>query len=222
MVTATPRGGTTYAARMFTAAGLDCAHEHALRNPGPNFDIPHITVVPTLGESSWLGGPWAARLKRFHDVQVICHQTRHPQAAIGSMLTHRWICNDGLAQTAIARYFVPEAFTEPTEIRRIARFWVSWNRLCAEHADVTWQVERLDIDDVAVVADMVGHPIERTRLVIERMWAIPTDANGSKGRTAQVSASDLGATLVDDIETMAADYGYTLDWVADLKPPRWH
>jgi len=64
VVTGSGRSGTTYAARLFTALGVECGHEAVFRVDTSRF----TGFGPYVGDASWLAVPFVASLP--DDVRV--------------------------------------------------------------------------------------------------------------------------------------------------------
>jgi len=167
------RSGTTYFARALQSAGLDFGHETLGADGGIGWNL----IMPK----------WRCQ---WRETDVILHQVREPWAAIASLTTHTdgvWVPVSGMIGG------LPE---DP--VRRAAEYWLRWNRLCAEAAAVTYQVESVE-DETCPVWDALGKRPGDCAFP-------PADTNHR--RHDNIDTACLPKSLVKAVTSLGAEYGY--------------
>ena len=183
-----PRSGTLYAARYFRRHfNLKLGHE--------SFDRDGISAWMMAVEPKELSYPWGY-CKPNANFEYILHQVRHPINAISSLHSiHR-----------VSWAFIEDHidFGSLSELAKRMKFWLEWNKICADRANLTYRVE--DIDDfVPQISSIVG--VE----YIEADEEIDIKTNTRKH--PMVNWSDLEAAdqdLCDQVKRRTDFYGYKL------------
>jgi len=198
VVTGCPRSGTQYAATVFSALGIHCEHEKV------------FGVAQALGEqpvdwdgadadSSFLAVPFLPL-----DDVVVLHQVRHPleftRSIVGMALLSDQRRNKPFP-TAIARH-APEVYGPERPADRAAVMWRIWNTRAEAHADITYQVEALDVALLLRLADLVELDVSEEQ-ASHALDSVPRTVN-TRARNEKVPWRRIEAVTED----LATHYGY--------------
>lgn len=136
LITGTGRSGTTWAANTLTANGVQCdhqqiRHEHVLAG---EYEWP----ADKIGESSYEAVPLLPHLRP--KVEQVVLLARHPVDVAHSWIqqgvfTDEWRNQDDLLQKVLAKH-LPGIDAQPDPASRALWFWLEWNRLALQYADL--------------------------------------------------------------------------------------
>jgi len=180
VVTGTPRSATKYAARLFTALGVQCHHEGTIRPFTPVVDLLRWYARNHSGESSWMA--WTV-LPLFPGPLPVFHTIRDPWAVIDSLANRNSILRDtegfmSEQRDTIAAY-CPRVCQQTTRVDRAAAMVIDWNKAIrrAVGKDVfTYRADRLNVLTVGRMLAHIG--IERTRgEIINALAEVSTQTN---------------------------------------------
>ncbi len=151
VVTAPGRSGTKYTATLLTNAGLNCGHEKVFTGWGPNGRrCPDYSTTEYDGDSCFIAAPF---LEEIGDDLVKVHLIRPPLDQIRSVvglahvadLTRPWVSFLNI-HTGIGQL--------PPGPQRAAAYWLRWNAMIEPHADLTWKLHDIDVNDLGQLATM--------------------------------------------------------------------
>lgn len=138
-VTGSGRCGTTFMSRLLDNAGVKCGHE----------DVFHIGTVTRDEPPAWNGyaaaSSWMAVRHLPLDVPVVL-VTRHPLAVVRSYVEIGYFDHhdaDNPCHEA-SRRICPDMYAESTPQDRALHMWIHWNETALAHAELRFQIERLD------------------------------------------------------------------------------
>ena len=224
VVTGTGRSGSVYASRLFSAAGLKCGHEDVftekpglwdkaaprkggvarLKEPFGRVKQEHYRANTDFdGDSSWMAAP---RLARFDGLALL--QLRHPVPVIRSFMGIRFFSEPHKTQR---RYAAAHFEMTGDDMVDAMRWWVYWNELADEHADLTYRLEDFGSDLLAEILQTlsVEDPEAKAAAALE---ACSNRANSSQSRgttPGKVGWGDLPEGRAKDaIREAAEKWGY--------------
>jgi hypothetical protein len=193
VVLGTGRSGSGYISQVLTASGIKCGHEswwnpHGRRQRG------------LVGDSSWCA---LALIDWKKYTGQVFHQVRHPLDVISSYVYRQSFTSP------FAKIKLPLLAVDPggDPLRYGCRIWLDLNRRSAELTDFRWQVERVDSALVRRIGEAVGVAPRNVQAAIE----VVSKAYNSHGTQRRLPWNRLPRDLVDEIESLAHDYGYAMD-----------
>lgn len=205
-ILSTGRAGSGYIARLLTAAGVPCGHEHY-------YSTGNLHRSPHRAESSWLALP---RVESGHFKGRVHHQVRHPLRVISSLLNGQMQANRNrpYAHFQQAHLNLSEHFSPVTGREWLAftiRFVVEWNRRCEREAQardgITYRVEEVDeeiLTRLATDARANPDPVQIKQAIAD----IPATVNKHPDGPS-LTWSDLPDTLdASHLLVQAGHYGY--------------
>ncbi len=218
LVTGCARSGTGYIATVLSALDVPCGHERVFCPTRLEGKQEILWPDDWIGESSWLGAPFAAALPE--DVPIF-HQVREPVSFVRSKLRTRFFETPSWYKS-FAEQVRPQLL-EGTPVERCMRYWLEWNGMIAdlgeeagsERAFQRYRLESIDAEQILAMLEVIG--IERTReQVDEALERLPRDYNTRGNRKGdQLGWSDLPAgKLRDEVRAMASAYGYGAETAA--------
>lgn len=137
LVTGCARSGTTYMTKVLRAAGLDVLHEaHGADG----------TVSWTMAVTAH-HTPWGPSYKE-GDFKHIFHQVRHPLLTIASVMK-----TEPKESWDFIRKHVPQIKPTDNKLVKAVKYWIYWNRLAEEKAEMTYRIEDLEyvLDEIGAV-----------------------------------------------------------------------
>lgn len=203
VVTGCQRSGTTWAAAAITACGHWASHERFIN------ERVIWPLKPETIESSHCAAALLPGLRQKYDAKVI-HLVRNPLDVISS-IKRRGTFSQPLAPSAkwALQHGRGKVFQlENSEILRIMNYWLNWNQMVEDYADVCIRLEDATTQP-HVLADTLtdlGRPVFVDR-VARALQVIPPVNVGQKGKTPVRLPS--GKTK-DRLFAKANDYGYAL------------
>lgn len=189
LVTGCGRSGTHFIARFLELNGLDIGHE----------------VTGAEGAVGWLCASPAFCEERGAVFTKKAHQIRHPANAIRSILTM-----NGNAYRYFSRY-VPE-IQHPDRIISAARYWVHWNRLALDGAELSVRLEDFQLapdETVRTLSDFFGRDLNPCLIGFAERYA-----DSRKSRREYAHDLDLARVQRNDpatwaeLERLAHRFGY--------------
>jgi len=215
VVVSTPRSGTLYTAKLFSALGLRCTHEQYF---SARRRLLTDESQPLFGDSSWLAAPFLEALPRD---TLILHQVRDPIRTINSLI-HTGICSpsrlgefEALGPTPPTAHpfglflWCHTSFPDmkvPEEELAIL-FWCYWHRLIerrgAGRRYFRYRLEDIGPDLLHELSVMITGQADRP--MIEETWhTIPRDIN-TRGVAPQPVTQQ---TLPKEARQLASKYGF--------------
>lgn len=192
VIAQTGRSGSSYTARILTAAGIHTGHEDWFR--------PYRRRIGGLdGDSSWCAAP---HLRAFRG--IVLHQVRDPLKVIRSLSqappTPRY-------QRLRSQVAGPPSGNPLVDA---LRYWVVFNRIAEQHAVLRWRLEDLDVAVVDAIGQIVGVPADLDaagRAITET----PDNVNAHYRGAGEVAWGDLpDCWWRDEAVSMAGRYGYAV------------
>ncbi len=221
IVASTPRSGTGYAAKVFSAMGMRCGHEKAF-SPGPKkYSRPGKPCI--WGDASWLATPFLSRCPK---TTVVLHQLRDPVKSLDSMLARRQIrgkMKPGQkaprgAYTNFLKKHVDNWESDESTQERLVRFWVEWHTLIEESASSSglryfrYKVEDINKDLLLSIADQVGATVSSEQ--VGEALRVSTRVNHHAGKAKRINpwaAKHLNSNknaMTERLLSLSAGYGY--------------
>ena len=216
VVTGCGQSGTMFAARLLSAAGLDCSHETVFSGWGPDYETaPDWRGSGRLGDSSFSAVPFLGELGG--DV-VVVHQVRAPLDQIGA------VAGQGLLdQSPVPPWvrFVDHhvgILDVAPGLRRAAAYWLRWNDAVGSAADIRWGLQSIGDPTAGAslihkLSDRVGVSVDRSR-VLAAVQAVPGNVNSRAHKRRPVLLDDLGG-LADEVRVAAARWQVPLSVFGD-------
>lgn len=199
VVTGCQRSGTAWTAAVLTTAGWWASHERFFNEDR------HWPLKPTTVEVSWAAAPFLADL----DDAVIVHQTRHPLAVVGSLMTQGKFTGRSKARSALwAMEHVPGIGGPGGGLGNTLRYWFLWNRLVETHAHLRWQVETLTVEEVAEALALSGREPDPQR-ISQALAIIPNTVNSNPASHRLTWENLPDRPISQKVRKMAERYGYT-------------
>jgi hypothetical protein len=190
LITGCARSGTGFISHLLQACKMQIGHEKTQKD----------------GVSSWVmctdakHVPWAVDSRHKIRFSHIFHQVRHPLNVIASVQT------EGEPSWKYILKHIPEIKKEDSRIVKCAKYWYYWNLKAEQQAEWTYQVEQID-QVWNEFCSRLGRKLNRSQLE-----AVPRNVN-TRTHT-EISWEDLKAQLdpelYDNIQKLAARYGYTI------------
>ena len=166
--------GTGYVAKVLTKLGTRCSHEGtfdlggiqnarwviSMRNADPE-------KYRCVADSSWLSAPFLGEPEL--DGITIVHLVRDPKKWIDSVLRYTAyvpVVPSPLRYVVYGESFIPEIEHWKRRVDRAVLWYLAYNRMCEEHADIRHRIE----DPIAGLLDQLG--IEWTQEIIDSVSTI--------------------------------------------------
>lgn len=213
IITGTGRCGTLNVAHNFTRAGIHCGHESIFGTGGialaqdrlqgkARIHASDISTKEGLwfdplqlkADSSYMAAPFLFS-NLLKDTTVV-HLIRHPFKVISSFVKNLNYFGDNPSQWEKFIYsYAPSLLTLETQLERACEYYVVWNDLIANRADVVHKIE----DDVNLLFE---------KLHIEKIEYPSDERNIFRGRDSDFGTIDLPTTVKNKLLNMAERYGY--------------
>lgn len=228
------RSGTTYTAKLLTAAGCSCSHEAYFPKKVtaliylPLFYeciyTPYRKVfklqypISHQGEAAWHAAPF---LDFLHDDTVVFHQIRNPidfirsRQKIGLIGTGR-LRRDGRLRgkfTSISYRDIKNFrnLSMQEQVDHLARVWIEWNEIveekCKNHVNFRYRLEDIDVSLVEKIFSLIefDYDLDKLKLACESV----SKKTNSRGKTrSDVSLDMLSKPLYSRVKDLASRYGY--------------
>jgi hypothetical protein len=183
LVTGAARSGTSYVAKVLTAAGIPACHECSGRE-ATFYDY----------EVSWLGAAY------LHDYDgYVVQLVRNPLDVIASLMS-----NDTMDPQ---RPYIQWLHNRMPRLRTLnpleaaCLYWVRWNRKVELYADEWWRVEDLDADTITALGRTLLFP--DSLRAAEALESTPHNVN-TRGSVVELEWDEL----VFGVHDLAERYGY--------------
>jgi hypothetical protein len=205
VVTAAPRSGTTYVAKVLQKLGVDCRHEWSF-TPWEVVTEKYRLNSGPWGDSSWLAAPFLHMLPAGTKV---LHVVREPLQTLNSIIGTGQIDWPDDYRTFIARHCWNDEDYWPADVALDAQtFWVRWNLMieCSGRVNRRFQVEQLP-SLLPEIASEIGVSNIDERLMAEAVTAVPTTANNRRHHSSvRLTRADLTAECVEAARRYGYDY----------------
>lgn len=204
IVTGCQRSGTTWAAAAITACGHWASHERFIN------ERVIWPLKPETIESSHCAAALLPGLQQKYDAKII-HLVRNPLAVVSS-IKRRQTFAQPLAPSAkwALQHGRGKVFRmESRETIRIMEYWLNWNQMVEDYADVRIRLEDASTKP-SILADVLpelGRPVTLKRAELA-LSVIPPVNVGQQVRTGPVKLPP-GKTK-DRLIAKAQEYGYRI------------
>lgn len=196
VVTGTGRCGTGLCMIALKQMGVPAAHEeffHLERRAFGEDDRRAYLAYPT-NDVSLMAAPFLTQIGL-----PIIHLVRNPVDTVNSFLNAGLVMRESNVVTDYINHFMP--LEGETNADLWADYWVKWNRMCAESATFTVQIEQLTSGDIsdAFFAPIIGAP------GFVQHWRA---AGRFKNRRHDVTGDLVPADVAERLRRAGTEYGY--------------
>jgi hypothetical protein len=195
-ITGTGRSGTGWISQVLTVLGIRTGHEEWW-NP-----FNHRTGS-LEGDASWCAAPYLEKYDGRVGLQI-----RDPLKVLGSLMNGQIF---GPGSNKESPYFKAKAahvdFTG-NELEDAARYIVDWVGMVEPRADVTWQLETLDAEQLVEIVDVLAGQEISVEAAGQALEMVPKSHNKHR-HTLQFKWSDIpSGGVFDELRALTERYGY--------------